>query len=70
MVFITQAKNRLADFVFNSKQFQAKPGVALQTPLALIYERKLELLNNSSVLIDTCPKVSLKKSDFFLHKGL
>ena len=38
--------------------------VALQTSVSLIDDRKLELPNDSSLLVDLCPKIGLKKSDF------
>ena len=45
------------------KKTQAKPGVALQRPLSLIDDCKLELFNNSSLLVDLCSRIGRKKWD-------
>ena len=48
---------------FYVKKTQAKPGVALHRPLSLIDDRKLELFNDSSLLVDLCSKLGRKKWD-------
>jgi hypothetical protein len=42
---------------------QAKTGVALQRPPLLIDDRKSELFNDSSLLVDLCSKIGRKKWD-------
>ena len=48
---------------FYNKKTQAKTGVALQRPLLLIDDRKLELFNDSSLLVDLSSKIGRKKWD-------
>ena len=38
--------------------------MALQRPLSLIDDRKLELVNNSRHLVELCPLIGLKITDF------
>ena len=48
---------------FYIKNTQAKPGVALQRPLSLIDDCKLELFNDSFLMADLCSKIGRKKWD-------